>query len=119
ITERRGRKLGLGEKERVGVARLSRVTVMLPRGDYQEALTYLSQFEEFHRISTEQGAFDPATEELAVRAVRLFAQTDQAVKSLSLPLSPPMLDVIFRGVGVPAMVGEASRLNEVRDHVVE
>ncbi|TLX99659.1 MAG: hypothetical protein E6K95_09350 [Thaumarchaeota archaeon] len=99
----------------MGVARLSRVTVMLPRGDYQEALTYLSQFEEFHRISTEQGAFDPATEGLAVRAVRLFAQTDQAVKSLSLPLSPPMLDVIFRGVSVPETVYEAARWNELLD----
>jgi len=99
----------------VGVARLSRVTVILPRGDYQEALTYLSQFEEFHRISTEQGAFDPVTEELAVRAVRLFAQTDQAVKSLSLPLSPPMLDVIFRGVSVPETVYEAARWNELLD----
>jgi V/A-type H+-transporting ATPase subunit I len=99
----------------VGVARLSRVTVILPRGDYQEALTYLSQFEEFHRVPTEQGAFDPATGELAVRAVRLFAQTDQAVKSLSLPLSPPMLDVIFRGIKVPETVYEAARWNELLD----
>ena len=70
----------------MGVARLSKVTVILPRADYQEALTRLSQFEEFHRVPTEQGAFDPATEELAVRAVKLFAQTDQAVKILSLTL---------------------------------
>jgi len=99
----------------VGVARLSKVTVILPRADYQEALTRLSQFEEFHRVPTEQGAFDPATEELAVRAVKLFAQTDQAVKSLSLPLSPPMLDVIFRGVSVPETVYEAERWNELLD----
>ncbi len=99
----------------MGVARLSRVTVVLPRGDYQEALTYLSQFEEFHRIPTEQGAFDPATEELAVRAVRLFAQADQAVKSLSIPLSPPMLDVIFRGTKVPETVYEATRWKELLD----
>ncbi len=99
----------------MGVARLSRVAVILPRSDYQEALTYLSQFEEFHRIQTEQGAFDPPTEELAVRAVRLFAQTDQAVKGLSLRLSPPMLDMIFRGTKVPETVYEAARWKNLLD----
>jgi len=97
----------------VGIAKLSRATIILPRSEYQEALTYLSQFEDFHRIPTEQGAFDPATEELTVKAVRLFAQTDQAVRSLSVPLSPPMLDVIFRGTRVPQTEFEAPRWKEL------
>ncbi len=97
----------------MGVARLSRVTIILPRSDYQEALTYLSQFEDFHKIPTEQGAFDPATEELAVRAVRLYARADQAVRSLSVPLSPPMLDVIFRGTKVLQTEYEAARWKEL------
>ncbi len=97
----------------MGVARLSKVTIILPRSDYQEAITYLSQFEDFHKIPTEHGAFDPATEELAVKAVRLYAQTDQAVRSLSVPLSPPMLDVIFRGTKVPQTEYEASRWKEL------
>jgi len=99
----------------VGVARLSKVTVILPRSDYQEALNYLSQFEYFHKIPTEPGAFDPATEELAVRAVRLFAQTDQAVKGLSIPLEPPTLDVIFRGTRVPETEYEAARWRDLMD----
>jgi V/A-type H+-transporting ATPase subunit I len=85
----------------LGVAQLSKVTVIAPRSDYQNVLTDLAKFEEFHLVKDKAPAFDPATEELAIRAVRLYAQLDQVVRDLGIPLKPGMLDFIFRGAEIP------------------
>jgi V/A-type H+-transporting ATPase subunit I len=57
-------------------------------------------FANFHLIEYSGVAFDQSTEDLAVRAVRLYAQSDQLVKDLTLPLEPGTIDIIFRGVKV-------------------
>ena len=52
-------------------------------------------------------AFDPATEELAIRAVRLYAQLDQVVRDLGIQLEPGTIDYVFRGAEVPQTTYEA------------
>ena len=85
----------------MGLAKLSRVTVIAPRTDYAEVTRALAQFEEFHPFEGREQNFDPAVEELTVKAVRLFAQADQAVKDLAIQLSPGTIDIVFRGVKIP------------------
>lgn len=85
----------------MGVAPLSKVTVIAPRSDYQEVVRRLAQFNQFHPSEDRELNFDPAVQELTVRAVRLYALADEAVKDLSIPLAPGMLDVVFRGVKIP------------------
>lgn len=101
----------------MGVAALDRVSVIAPRSDYPEVARRLAQFGEFHPIENESRNFDPAVEELAIRAVRLFAQADQVVKDLSIPLGPGMLDVIFRGVRIPRSEYGASNWKELLEMV--
>jgi len=84
----------------LGVASLSRVTVIAPRSDFEEVAKHLAMFEEFHPSPQSEPVFDPALQELDVRAVRLFAQADQAAKDLSIQLMPGALDVVFRGVKI-------------------
>jgi len=68
----------------------------------------LAHFEDFHPLEGAPQNFDPAVQELTVRAVRLFAQADQAVKDLGLKLMPGQMDIVFRGVKVPKSTYEAS-----------
>ncbi len=85
----------------MGVAQLSKVTVIAPRSDYQNVLANLAKFDEFHLVKDKAPSFDPATEELAVRAVRLSAQVDQVVRDLAVQPVPGMIDFVFRGAKVP------------------
>ncbi|MDA4128621.1 MAG: hypothetical protein OK422_04110 [Thaumarchaeota archaeon] len=85
----------------MGIAALEKVTVIAPRTDYPDVAKRLAEFKDFHIVESKSRNFDPNLEGLAVRAVRLYAQADQVVKDLSIPLAPGMLDVIFRGVRVP------------------
>ena len=92
----------------MGVARLAKVTIISPRSEYEQVAKALAQFEDFHPIPTTAPSFDPGVQELTIRAVRLFAQADQAVKDLGLKLMPGQMDIVFRGVKVPQSSFEAS-----------
>ena len=92
----------------MGVARLTKVTVISPRSEYEEVAKALAKFEDFHPIPSPAPNFDPGVQELTVRAVRLFAQADQAVKDLDLKLMPGQMDIVFRGVKVPQSTFEAA-----------
>ncbi len=85
----------------MGLAKLSRVTVISPRSEYSEVAKALARFEDFHPVQDGSPNFDPVVQELTVKAVRLFAQADQTVKDLDLQLMPGTMDVVFRGVKVP------------------
>jgi V/A-type H+-transporting ATPase subunit I len=97
----------------LGLARLSRVTIISPRSEYAEVAKTLALFEDFHPLQDGIPNFDPALQELTVKAVRLFAQADQAAKDLDLELLPGTMDVVFRGVKVPRNDFEADTWEEL------
>ncbi len=97
----------------MGVSRLTKVTIISPRSEYEEVAKALAQFEDFHPIEAAAPNFDPRVQELTVKAVRLFAQADQSVKDLDLKLMPGQIDIVFRGVKVPRSTYEASNWGEL------
>ena len=92
----------------MGVARLSKVTIISPRSEYEDVAKALAGFEDFHPLGGAAPNFDPGVQELTVKAVKLFAQADQAVKDLGLKLMPGQMDIVFRGVKIPKSTFEAS-----------
>ena len=97
----------------MGVAPLSKVTIISPRSEYPEVAKTLAQFEDFHPIQQVGATFDPGVQELTVKAVRLFAQADQATKDLGLQLLPGQMDIVFRGVKIPTTEFEAGNWDEL------
>jgi V/A-type H+-transporting ATPase subunit I len=97
----------------LGLAQLSKVTVISPRSDYEEVARALAQFEDFHPVGGREANFDPKVQELTVKAVRLYAQADQAVKDLGIPLMPGTIDIVFRGVKIPRSEFSASTWDEL------
>jgi len=97
----------------LGVARLSKVTIISPRTEYEGVAKALAHFEDFHPVEGAPQNFDPGVQELTVRSVRLFAQADQAVKDLGLKLMPGQIDIVFRGVKIPKSTFEASSWEEL------
>ncbi len=99
----------------MGVARLTKVTVISPRSEYEDVTKALAKFEDFHPSERSGQDFDPGVQGLTVKAVRLFAQADQAVKDLGLQLMPGQMDIVFRGVKVPQSSFEAATWRELLD----
>ena len=97
----------------MGVAPLSKVTIIAPRSEYADVAKALARFEDFHPLEGAAQDFDPGVQELTVKSVRLFAQADQAVKDLGLKLMPGQVDIVFRGVKIPRSTYEASTWEEL------
>ena len=97
----------------MGVARLSKVTIISPRSEYEVVAKTLANFEDFHPLEGAAQNFDPAVQELTVKAVKLFAQADQAVKDLGLKLMPGQMEIVFGGVKIPKSTYEASTWEEL------
>jgi V/A-type H+/Na+-transporting ATPase subunit I len=97
----------------LGVARLSKVTVIAPRSEYEGVARALAKFEDFHPLEGAPPNFDPGVQELTVKAVRIFAQADQAVKDLGLKLMPGQMEIVFGGVKVPQSTFEATDWKEL------
>jgi len=90
----------------VGVAPLTKVTLLLPRSELNDCLRSLFEFEWFHPEQPESAA-DPFLSELNGRAFKLFASLDELVKKLSIPLEPGVLEVIGKGYRVEQDVKSA------------
>jgi V/A-type H+-transporting ATPase subunit I len=97
----------------LGVARLSKVTVISPRSEYEDVAKALAKFEDFHPVEGAVQSFDPGVQELTVKAVRLFAQADQAVKDLGLQLMPGQIDIVFKGAKILQSSFEAASWEEL------
>jgi V/A-type H+-transporting ATPase subunit I len=97
----------------LGVQRLSKVTIISPRSEYEDVAKALAQFEDFHPVGGTAADFDPGVQELTVKAVHLFAQADQAVKDLGLQLMPGQIDIVFRGARIPRTDFEAGTWKEL------
>ena len=97
----------------MGVARLTKVTIISPRSEYEEVAKALAQFEDFHPLEGVAQNFDPGVQELTVKAVRIFAQADQAVKDLGLKLMPGQMEIVFGGAKIPKSTFEASTWEEL------
>jgi V/A-type H+-transporting ATPase subunit I len=97
----------------MGLAPLTKVTVISPRSEYPDVAKTLAQFEDFHPLQEGVSSFDPAVQELTVKAVRLFAQADQSVKDLGLKLMPGQMDIVFRGAKITKSDFDAGNWDEL------
>jgi V/A-type H+-transporting ATPase subunit I len=97
----------------LGSAPLSKVTIISPRSEYAEVVRKLSVFAEFHPIEDGEPVFDSVVQELAVRAVAVYARADETIRDLSIQPGPGTIDVVFRGAKIPTTEIDAKDWNEL------
>lgn len=91
----------------MGVASLTKVTLLLPRSELNDCLRSLFEFEWFHPEQPESSSSDPYLSDLNGRAFRLFASLDDLVKKLSIPLEPNVIEVLKKGYKIEREVKSA------------
>lgn len=91
----------------MGVAPLTKVTLLLPRSELNDCLSSLFEFEWFHPEPPESSLSDPYLSDLNGRALKLFANLDDLVKKLGIPLEPNVMEVLRKGYKVEKDVKSA------------
>src|ERR671919_1000920 len=81
----------------MGLAKLIKATIVLPRVDTQEVVSRLAELEWFHPIQTPSDHSNPYLDDLLLKAQRLFQEIDEVIKDLGIPLETGVMATMFKG----------------------
>ena len=82
----------------MGLAKLMKATVILPRTDTQEAVSKLAELEWFHPLQSAISEHtNPYLDDLLLKAQRLFQDIDEVVRALGIPLETGIMATMFKG----------------------
>ena len=81
----------------MGLARLMKATVVLPRMETQEAVSRLAELEWFHPIQTASEHLNPYYDDLLLKAQKLYQEIDEVVKALGIPPETGVMVTMFKG----------------------
>jgi V/A-type H+/Na+-transporting ATPase subunit I len=81
----------------MGLAKLLKATVILPRIETQEAVSKLAGLEFFHSLPSSSEFSQPYMDDLMLKAQRLFQDIDEVVRALGIPLETGVMATMFKG----------------------
>src|SRR5690348_14759640 len=81
----------------MGLAKLVKVTILLPRTETQEVVSKLAELEWFHPIQAPSEHLNPYLDDLLLKAQRLFQEIDEVTKAIGIPLETGVMATMFKG----------------------
>jgi V/A-type H+-transporting ATPase subunit I len=81
----------------MGLAKLKKAALILPRIETQEAVSKLAELEWFHPIQSPSEHLNPFYDDLLLKAQRLYQEIDEVVRALGVPLETGVMATMFKG----------------------
>jgi V/A-type H+-transporting ATPase subunit I len=81
----------------MGLAKLMKATVILPRIETQDAISRLAALEWFHPLQNPSEHINPYYDDLLTKAQRLYQDIDEVVKTLGIPQETGVMATLFKG----------------------
>ncbi|HEY9386305.1 MAG TPA: V-type ATPase 116kDa subunit family protein [Nitrososphaeraceae archaeon] len=81
----------------MGLAKLVKAAVVLPRIETQEAVSKLAELEWFHPLENNSEFINPYFDDLLLKAQRLFQEIDEVVRAIGIPLETGVMATMFKG----------------------
>ncbi|MGI0037245.1 MAG: V-type ATP synthase subunit I [Nitrososphaera sp.] len=81
----------------MGLAKLVKATIVLPRLETQEAVSRLAELEWFHPIQSASEHLNPFYDDLLLKAQKLYQDIDEVVKALGIPPETGVMATMFKG----------------------
>lgn len=83
----------------MGLAKLKKATLILPRMETQAAVSKLAELEWFHPVQTPTTSehINPYYDDLLLKAQKLYQDVDEIVKALGIPIETGVLATMFKG----------------------
>jgi V/A-type H+-transporting ATPase subunit I len=82
----------------MGLAKLMKATIVLPRMETQEAVSRLAELEWFHPIQNNASDhINPYYDDLLTKAQRLYQEIDEVVRALDIPPETGVMATMFKG----------------------
>jgi len=81
----------------MGLAKLLKATVILPRIETQEAVSKLAALESFHSLQNTSEYSHPFMDDLLLNAQKLYQDIDEVIRALAIPLETGVMATMFSG----------------------
>ena len=81
----------------LGIAKLAKVTLILPRVESAQAVSRLAEFQWFHPVITNSEHSEPNLDNLLLRAQKLYQNVDEIVRSLGIQVGIGIIDTMIKG----------------------
>ena len=81
----------------MGLAKLKKAALILPRIETQEAVSRLAELEWFHPIQATSEHLNPFFDDLLLKAQRLYQDIDEVIRALGIPLETGVMATMFKG----------------------
>jgi V/A-type H+/Na+-transporting ATPase subunit I len=81
----------------MGVSRLVKASLVLPRIETQSAVSKLAELEWFHPSENNSEFSNSYYDDLVLRAQRLFQEIDEVIRLLGIPLEIGVISTMFKG----------------------
>ena len=81
----------------MGIAKLAKITLILPRVESTQAISRLAEFQWFHPVSTSSEHSEPNLDNLLLRSQKLYQSVDEIVRSLGIQVSIGIIDTMIKG----------------------
>jgi len=81
----------------MGLAKLMKATVILPRVETQEVVSKLAELEWFHPLPNTSEHSNTFLDDLLLKAQKEYQDIDEVTRALNIPLETGVMDTMFRG----------------------
>ncbi len=81
----------------MGIAKLAKVTLILPRVESAQAISRLAEFQWFHPVPTSSEHSEPNLDNLLLRSQKLYQNVDEIVRSLGIQVGIGIIDTMIKG----------------------
>ena len=84
----------------MGILKISKVSVILPRSQLSLAMKKLFRFETFHAQQSDSSEYDELLDDYSKRSLRVYVELSDLIKKLKLKPTPGIMDVIKGGYDI-------------------
>ena len=84
----------------MGVTKLSKVSLILPRSDVPVVLRELSEFGMFHPAQPHSESYDLELDEFASKAFKTYIALGEIIRDTKLQLEPGLIEILLKGYNV-------------------
>lgn len=81
----------------MGLAKLMKATVILPRTDTQEAVSKLAELEWFHALPSNSEHSNPNLDDLVLKAQKSFQDIEEVMRALGVQSETGIITTMFKG----------------------
>ena len=81
----------------MGVSKITKVSIVLPRSHMPNAMEQLSKFDYFHAAQPNSSTYDETLTDYSKRSFKIYIQISDIIKELELKLTPSVMDVLKSG----------------------